>query len=163
MENKKKIVVLTDKQKAARSANLAKGRAKRVEMSKQKQENKVEPKPNDGYDGEDQSDQSSDDEDLIVSKRKTVKKKTQVEDDSNNLKKEFSELKSMVYDLATITRKTNKIMKQNSKQVEGTKSTNIYNVLPAKTKERKQDDEDKKPKEESYNESLMNALRKSLM
>ena len=38
MENKKKIVVLTDKQKAARSANLANARAKRAEMSKQKKE-----------------------------------------------------------------------------------------------------------------------------
>ena len=90
-----------------------------------------------------------------------MKKNIQVEDDSNNLKKEFSELKSMVYDLATMTRKTNKIMKQKNKQVEGTKSTNIYNVLPSKTKERTQEDD--KPKIESYNDSLMNALKKSLM
>jgi hypothetical protein len=161
MENKKKIVVLTDKQKAARSANLAKGRAKRAEMSKQKQEMKEQ--KHDEREEDEESDQSSDDEDLIVSKRKSVKKKIQVEDDANTLKKEFSELKSMVYDLATITRKTNKIMKQNSKQVEGSKSTNIYNVLPNKTKERKQEDEEKTPKTESYNDSLMNALRKSLM
>ena len=67
----------------------------------------------------------------------------------------------MVYDLATMTRKTNKIMKQKSKQVEGTKSINIYNVLPSKTKERTQEDD--KPKTESYNDSLMNALKKSLM
>ena len=90
-----------------------------------------------------------------------MKKNIQVEDDSNNLKKEFSELKSMVYDLATMTRKTNKIMKQKSKQVEGTKSTNIDNVLPSKTKEKTQEDD--KPKIESYNDSLMNALEKSLM
>ena len=161
MENKKKIVVLTDKQKAARSANLANARAKRAEMSKQKKNVKFEPKHDDREESEDESDQSSDDEDLIVSKRKTVKKTIQVEDDSNNLKKEFSELKSMVYDLATMTRKTNKIMKQKNKQVEGTKSTNIYNVLPSKTKERTQEDD--KPKIESYNDSLMNALKKSLM
>ena len=95
-------------------------------MNKQKKSVRFEQKHDDREEGEDKSDQSSDDEDLIVSKRKTVKKNIHVEDASNILKKEFSELKSMVYDL--ITRKINKIMKQNSKQVEGTKSTNIYNV-----------------------------------
>ena len=74
MENKKKIVVLTDKQKAARSANLANARAKRTEMSKQKKNVKFEPKHDDREESEDESDQSSDDEDLIVSKRKNSEK-----------------------------------------------------------------------------------------
>ena len=100
MENKnvKKVVKITDKQKAARKANLAKGREKRMETIKQKKEDtKNEEYDLSSNDGDNDVDESSSDDDLIISRKKPTKTK-QVKKDDNSLKNELDELKNMVID-----------------------------------------------------------------
>ena len=75
----KKVVKITDKQRAARMANLAKGRKKRMETIKQKKEglsnDEYDISSNDG-DNDNDNDESSSDDDLIISRKKSSKNKS---------------------------------------------------------------------------------------
>lgn len=121
----KKVVKITDKQRAARMANLAKGRKKRMETIKQKKEglsnDEYDISSNDG-DNDNDNDESSSDDDLIISRKKSTKnKKTEISKSPNNLKNELDELKNMVIDLATLQKKQNKQNKKNRSNSGGTK------------------------------------------
>ena len=123
MENKddtKKVVKITEKQKAARMANLEKGRAKRKEMMNKKKETPKHEEYDleDLYDGD--GDDSSDDETFVISKQKPKNHPTR----EDILKNEVDELKNMVIQLATLQKK------QNKKQKEITSRPKISVLLP---------------------------------
>ena len=153
MENKniKKVVKITDKQKAARKSNLAKGREKRMETIKQK----IEDTKNEEYDissnnVDNDADESSSDDDLIISRKKPTKTK-QVKKDDNSLKNELDELKNMVIDLATLQKKQNK----QNKQKRSNGGTKIV-VLPNNQTQQQ-------PEQNTQSNHLIDALRRSLM
>ena len=153
MENKnvKKVVKITDKQKAARKANLAKGREKRMETIKQKKEDtKNEEYDLSSNDGDNDVDESSSDDDLIISRKKPTKTK-QVKKDDNSLKNELDELKNMVIDLATLQKKQNK----QNKQKRSNGGTKIV-VLPNNQTQQQ-------PEQNTQSNHLIDALRRSLM
>ena len=153
MENKnvKKVVKITDKQKAARKANLAKGREKRMETIKQKKEDtKNEEYDISSNDGDNDADESSSDDDLIISRKKPTKTK-QVKKDDNSLKNELDELKNMVIDLATLQKKQNK----QNKQKRSNGGTKIV-VLPNNQTQQQ-------PEQNTQSNHLIDALRRSLM
>jgi len=111
---------LTDKQKAARSDNLAKGRQKRMEMIKQKRESKQQEydlSSDESYDSD--CDTSSSDNDAFViskAKKKPIKQRVQKESKPNlkrqgsesHLRKDVDELKSMMIELASMQKKQQK-------------------------------------------------------
>ena len=132
MENKddtKKVVKITEKQKAARMANLEKGRAKRKEMMNKKKETPKHEEYDleDLYDGD--GDDSSDDETFVISKQKPKQSKAKNNNENHPtrediLKNEVDELKNMVIQLATLQKK------QNKKQKEITSRPKISVLLP---------------------------------
>lgn len=114
----KKVVKITEKQKAARAANLAKGREKKKENLKLKNEEPKHDEYDIGSDDDDEYDASSEEETFVVSKKKpkssTHAKPAKVQD-TNQLKDEVEELKSMVLQLATIQKKQQKQRKERPK------------------------------------------------
>ena len=114
-------ITMTEKQKAARIANLANDRKKRMEMIKQKKEQKPEEYDISSNDGSvDESDSSSDSDDAFViskAKKKNAKtitpkeqrksKKTEHPSD-NNIRGDVDELKTMILELANMQKKQNK-------------------------------------------------------
>ena len=134
-------ITMTEKQKAARIANLANGRKMRMEMLKQKKEQKPEEYDISSNDGSlDESDSSSDSDDAFViskAKKKNAKtvapverkksKKTEPPSD-NNLRGDVDELKTMILELANMQKKQNKSVRK-SRPSGGTKIV----VLPQNT------------------------------
>ena len=106
---------MTDKQKNARLLNLEKGRLKRKETLKQKQESKGEEYNLSSDESESNESESDNDAFVISRKNKYVPKDVVIKsqtnnnkcsnDDTNNLKKDFDELRSMVEELATMQKK----------------------------------------------------------
>src|SRR5687768_8730609 len=96
---------ITEKQKAARMANLAAGRKKRMEQLKQKKEGNKEDEYDLSSNEENDSSSESDNEALILSKKKPAKKTAKIEtkpiktqsepkeDKSAKLKNELDELR----------------------------------------------------------------------
>ena len=134
-------ITMTEKQKAARIANLANGRKKRMEMLKQKKEQKPEEYDISSNDGSlDESDSSSDSEDAFViskAKKKNAKTVTPKErrkskktepPSNNNLRGDVDELKTMILELANMQKKQNKTVRK-SRPSGGTKIV----VLPQNT------------------------------
>ena len=135
---------MTEKQKAARMANLANGRKKRMEMIKQKKEQKPEEydlSSNDGSIDESDSSSDSDNDAFVISKAKKkqaipVKEKEKASRSSHksksknndNLKGEVEQLKSMMFELASYQKKQNKTARR-SRPSGGTKIV----VLPQNT------------------------------
>ena len=153
MENKngKKVVKITDKQKAARKANLAKGREKRMETIKQKKEDtKNEEYDISSNDGDNDADESLSDDDLIISRKKPTKTK-QLKKDDNSFKNEWDELKNMVIDLATLQKKQNKQNQQKRSNGE------IKIVVLPNTQTQQQ------PEQTTQSNHLIDAVRRSLM
>ena len=120
---------MTEKQKGARIANLANGRKKRMEMLKQKKEQKPEEYDISSNDGSlDESDSSSDSEDaFVISKAKKKNAKTEPPS-NNNLRGDVDELKTMILELANMQKKQNKSVRK-SRPSGGTKIV----VLPQNT------------------------------
>ena len=144
---------MTEKQKAARIANLANGRKKRMEMIKHKKEQSSSALPeeydissNDGSLDESDSSSDSDNDAFVISKAKKkqtkpVTRKEKHSPDRNlkehksksnhpneNLKGEVDELKSMIIELANMQKKQNKTVRK-SRPSGGTKIV----VLPQHT------------------------------
>ncbi len=158
MEDKKPKKVMTDKQKAARNANLVKARQKRKESLKEKHESKEQ--EYDLTDSELSSDSDSDNDAFVISRKKKfvpkevvmksqrVVKKT--DDHENNLKKDFDELKCMVEELANMQKKQ-AVRKKNKRSSGGTKIV----LLPQTSSQGSG--------RNSIDNSVMEQLRKSLM
>lgn len=114
---------LTDKQKAARRDNLAKGRQKRMDMIKQKRESKEQEydlSSDESYDS-DCDTSSSDNDAFVISKAKKKPIKQRIQKDSkpslrqqdsrgseSHLRKDVDELKSMMIELASMQKKQQK-------------------------------------------------------
>jgi hypothetical protein len=158
---------MTEKQKAARLANLERGRKKRMESIKQKKVDDKEPKQVE-YDlssnGSSSSDSDESDNDFIISKKPKVekaqflktptkhKKQKPVKDpDFDLMRSDVDELKNMIFDLASLQKKQNKrsTQKRESRSGGGTKIV----VLP----------QNSAPSQNKVNDSMLEALRKSLM
>lgn len=145
--------VMTDKQKNARLLNLEKGRLKRKETLKQKQESKGEEYNLSSDESESNESESDNDAFVISRKKKYVPKDVVIKsqknsnkcsnDDTYNLKKDFDELRSMVEELATLQKKQAKtktkrssggtkivVLPQNSSQGNG-RSVNESNAIEA--------------------------------
>ena len=159
METKSKRP-MTDKQKAARLANLERGRKKRMESIKQKKEVEQEPKGVE-YDlsSEDERPElsSSDSDAFVISKKKPKKKQSKAEKGplvplGDNLRDDFDELKSMVAELAKMQKKQNKSIQRNSAPKKEGGGTKIV-VLP----------QNNAPQTTRMHDSVMEALRKSLL
>ncbi len=154
---------ITDKQKAARLANLERGRKKRMESLKQKKDEKLNEQNEYDLSSEESGSGSDSDDDssFVVSRKKPVKKEPEkksknklvVSNDSNKLKSDVDELKNMVIQLATLQKKQNKANKQMKERKSG--GTKIV-VLPNNSN-------DQHTQSKSSNDSLMEALRRSLM
>ena len=157
---------MTEAQKKARLANLEKGRMKRKEALKQKQERFADKEEE--YDlssdslssASDGSDESDNDAFVISRKKKVVprdvvmkshknkaNKKASI-NDNENLKQDFDELKNMVQELAMMHKK-----QAAKKKPRSGGSTKIV-VLPQSNQNNNN---------RSSNDSVMDALRKSLM
>ena len=140
-------ITMTEKQKAARIANLANGRKKRMEMIKQKKERKSEEYDISSNDGSlDESESSSDSDDAFVtSKAKKRSGKTdamlemlkkderpvkehKLKNLNDGLKGEVDELKNMIIELANMQKKQHKTARK-SRPSGGTKIV----VLPQNT------------------------------
>ena len=153
--------VMTDKQKNARLLNLEKGRLERKETLKQKQESKGE-EYNLSSDESESNESESDNDAFVISRKKKIvprdvversRKSIQMERDPknhDNLQKDFDELKGMVQELANMQKK--QAAKSKSKRSNG--GTKIV-VLPQNTSSNNNN--------RSSNDSVMDALRKSLM
>ncbi len=118
--------VMTDKQKAARMANLAKGREKRMASIKQKKKDDINE-----VELSSEKDSSSDEEDFIITKKKPIKKKEIVEVPKikePDRSSEFDELKNMVIQLASMQKKQNK--KNKERKSGGTKIVLLPNNQP---------------------------------
>jgi len=132
---------LTDKQKAARIDNLAKGRKKRMEMIKQKREMKEQEydiSSDESYESDSSS--GSDNDAFVISKakkkpaleptmsqtigttshRRSHKQLHTSKQTSSHLRQDVDELKSMIIELASMQKKQHKERKQ-AKQSGGTK------------------------------------------
>jgi len=107
---------MTEKQKAARLANLAAGRKKRLEEIKQ---NKDKGEDYDDYDPSSDSDSSDSDAFVIKKKKKQPPKRELIreKDLPYAQKSEIEELRDMVYQLADITKKQAKKQKAARKKV----------------------------------------------
>jgi hypothetical protein len=152
---------MTEKQKAARLANLEAGRNKRKEMIKQKKEQtEYDLSSEDSYDTESDSDDA-----FIISKKKKASKRGKslvkkprsrrdlieskdVGFHDNHLQGEVNELKSMVAMLANMQKKQTK--RKPSKKSGGTKIV----VLPQ--------NQPNAPPVRSINDTMLDSLRKSL-
>ncbi len=129
MDTKPKRII-TDKQKAARTANLANARKKKAELLKQKAESKkiesdFESESDSSSDSS--SDESSDSEAFTISKSRSkkvvpVKKLKKVKIPVSN---EVQDLKSLVLELATMNKQQHKKIKKESK-----KGGNVNLILP---------------------------------
>ncbi len=144
---------ITEKQKIARLANLARGRQKRQEMVKQKREQKEYDlsSDDDSFDSESNSDCSEDA--FIISKAQKKTKpskpvsarrqnnhptfeqskdsKVRKNDNDNDLKNEVNELKNIVFELANMQKKQNKTSRRQTKKSGGTKLILLPQNTPA--------------------------------
>lgn len=151
---------MTEAQKKARLANLEKGRQKRKESLKEKHESKEQE-----YDLSSDSlssDSDSDNDAFVISRKKKVVPKDVVErsrksiqmdrepKNHTNLQKDFDELKGMVQELANMQKKQTAKNKSKRSNGGGTKIV----VLPQSQSTSNRN---------SSNDSVMDALRKSLM
>jgi len=128
---------LTDKQKAARIDNLAKGRKKRMEMIKQKKEMKEQEydiSSDDSYDSDSSS--GSDNDAFVISKakkkpvlqpiRRSSHKQPHASKQANrtpdsHLRQDVDELKSVIIELASMQKKQHKERKRSKQSSGGTK------------------------------------------
>lgn len=119
---------MTEKQKAARLANLEAGRKKRMEMVKQKKTGL--PVKHHEYDlSSNESDSSSDSDAFVISKKKRVpkkealtrKQKDRSKEEIHKFKDDVDELKTMVMELAKLQKKQNKSIKSSKRSGGGTK------------------------------------------
>ncbi len=134
MEPKTKRVI-TEKQKAARTANLANARKKKAELLKQKASSKkVESDFESLSDSssDSSSDESSDSEAYTISKSKSkskkavpVKKPKKIKIPVNN---EVQDLKSLVLELATMNKQQHKKINRESKKQKSGGNVNL--ILP---------------------------------
>jgi hypothetical protein len=171
IEHKQVKRTMTDKQKVARLANLERGRKKRLESLQQKKESKARGKEeydlSSDYSDSLESDSESDNDAFVISKKKKTPKIKEREVKSkkpprfavmekthsrDHLRTDVDDLKYMVMELAKLQKKQNKTtQKQSRKKSGGTKIVvlpqNTSGIVPTK----------------SPNDSLMEALRKSLM
>lgn len=125
---------MTEKQKAARMDNLAKGRKKRAEMLKQKKEGKVDDNDETSYD-DSSSNSSSDSEAFTLSKVKRSKKVPVKETKSRKQKndpldrpysrQESDELKQALIEVLNMQKKQNKTVKRQSKRPAGNVIVNV--------------------------------------
>jgi len=165
-KKKKPKRIMTEKQKAARLANLERGRKKRLESIQQKKEAKTKEYDLSSQDSNSETESESDNDAFVISKaKKTPKvkdrpvkeKKTRFvvgrehREKDDNLRTDVDELKYMVMELAKLQKKQRKTTrKQTEKKSGGTKIVvlpqNTAGIVPTKS-----------------NDSLMEALRKSLM
>ena len=150
---------ITDKQKKARLANLEAGRKKRMEALQKKKATKENEQEYDlSSEEENDSSDSDDDSSFVVSRKKPVKKesvkvsKTKLvvsNDESNKLKTDVDELKNMVFELASMQKKQNKINKKSHERKSG--GTKLVVLQPNNT-----------PQEQKQDNNTMEALRRSL-
>ncbi|HRP37659.1 MAG TPA: hypothetical protein PLS50_07680 [Candidatus Dojkabacteria bacterium] len=152
---------LTDKQKAARIDNLAKGRKKRMEMIKQKREMKEQEydiSSDESYDSDSSS--GSDNDAFVISKAKkkpmTIREPPQKQKrhiskhapTDTHLRQDVDELKNMIIELASMQKKQHKERREPKRSSGGTKIV----VLP-------QQGAGAQPK---HNDDYMEKLRKSI-
>ena len=163
---------MTDKPKAARLANLERGRKKRMEFLKQKKDKEKEPKQveydlNSNSSSSMSSSDESDNDTFIISKRPKKgglgsarkveashkKQKSEKGEDFNSIRSDVDELKNMIFDLASLQKKQNKRSSQKRKggRSGGTKIV----VLPQNSSPNQS--------QNKVNDSVLEALRKSLM
>lgn len=151
---------ITDKQKAARMANLAAGRKKRMEQLKQKKEAKKEEEYDLSSNEENDSSSESDNDAFIISKKKSgktsvlkkiIKQESPKEDKSAKLKNELDELRNIVTDMALMQKKQHKATRKQTNRPSG--GTKIV-VLPQAQGGSNQS---------GPSDSVMDALRRSLM
>ncbi len=107
---------ITDKQKAARIANLEKGRQKRLEKLQQKKESKEQYSAS-----EDDTSSSDSDEGYVISKKKPtkiVKTKGRVIDESSFMgsKNELDELKKIMMEMAIKQKQHDKALRRQNKR-----------------------------------------------
>ena len=153
---------MTEKQKAARLANLAAGRKKRMEMVKQRA-SLTDTQQEYDLSSESPSDSDINSEDFIIKKksRRSVKKAPLLKKDrellserdfrkDDNLRHEVNEIKSVVMELANMQKKTSmrSAKKRSERKSGGTKIV----VLP----------QNNPPTRSQPNDTLMETLRKSL-
>jgi hypothetical protein len=157
---------MTEKQKAARTANLEKARAVRAEKKK----NKILDYPSSDEDYTDDS-ESSDNDAFVISKKKPSDKNTKlkmVERKSRKSKKQdieyvmndVDELKNMVYELAALQKKQQKSTKRKSR---GSKSGGTNIVVVPQNQHPSQGQSQTTQKTNQVHDSILEALRKSLM
>lgn len=145
---------LTEKQLAARRENLRKGREKRMENLKGKKDEKPQYEYDLGSHDADSEDSSSDDE-FVISKKKVVSKKngpkprTREEVEYPPSKNEIEELKNMVLELAIMQKKNNKSLKKQQG-----KPSKVLLIPPTTQQQATQ------PKQ--LNDTMIDHLRKSL-
>lgn len=113
----RKVAEITEKQKAARKLNLAKGRAKKQSMMAKKKEEPQHEEYDIGSDDEYEADQSSDDETFVISKQKSKQNKSKPSKETkpsreDSLKGEVDELKTMIMQLAKNQKAQNKQNKE---------------------------------------------------
>ena len=109
---------ITDKQKAARIANLEKGRLKRLEKLKMKKEDKHDPSSED-----ESSSDSESDEDFVISKKKSKAKQPRgrIVDRSSFAsetasKSEVDELKKIMMEMAIIQKQQGKAVRKQKRR-----------------------------------------------
>lgn len=150
---------MTEKQKAARLANLESARKKRSETIKDKKESEKQEFDLSSQESEQSGDESESDEDFVISKRKKInlpvnkknekpkeiRSKKSVMDDYYHQRVE--DLESMVETLAKLQKKQAK-RKTSNRSSGGTKIVVLPNTSQTKS---------------PMNDSVMEALRKSLM
>lgn len=122
MENQdsKKVVKITEKQKAARTANLEKGRAKKKELAEKKKEAPKHEEYEIGSDDEYEADESSEEETFTISKQKSKQAKSKPSKETKpsregNLKNKVDALENMIMQLATLQKKQNTKRKESSR------------------------------------------------
>ncbi len=172
-ELKKPKRTMTEAQKKARMANLANGRKKRMEMLQKKKETGV-PEEYDIDSDESSiasgsSDSDSDNAFVISKKKKKTPKKavnfalggpkqgiisTKPSKHEGALKRDVDELKNIVVELVTLQKQQNKAVKKARKQTNRSSGGTKIVVLPQ---------QNPAPQTKSSNDSMMDALRKSLM
>ena len=136
---------ITEKQRAARLANLASGRKKRMEAAKAKKQSNQHEEATD-YDTDDTDESSS--EGFVISKKKQtrVRPRTDVEpNDLRSLRGDFDELKDIVKQMAILQKKSRKRSKSVPVPLPQREATNVIVVggsatKPEVTQSRAQDD-----------------------
>ena len=150
MENKKPKKAMTKKQEAARLENLARGRKKRMDMLKEKKETVEYDLSSNDYE---QSGSDSDDGYDLIKKKSVKKEKPKKEEKEHkdkpkeeklhDFRNELDELKNIMIDIAKVQKKQSKRKTHRDK---------IIIPIPQST-----------PQTKTQNESMIEALRRSLL